>query len=61
MSYMFNDCINLNRLDLSFFNIDKINKIEGIFHGLSKEIIDSNISKFNKFNIDDMKKEYKGE
>ena len=54
MSYLFSHCQNLDYLNLSSFDTDKVNKIEGIFFRCKKNIIESNKSKFNKFNEDDM-------
>ena len=49
MSSMFSGCENLNNLNLSNFDIQNVTNISNIFYNCQKTIIDSNKSKFEKF------------
>ena len=64
MEGMFKNCENLNNLDLSSFNISFMCNPEGIFHGCKRDIIDSNLYKFKKYDREYLtsfkkRKEYK--
>ena len=54
MNHMFTYCEILNNLDLSSFNVDKVTNISRIFVGCNKNVINSNKSKFKKFNYNVM-------
>ena len=54
MSWMFSGCINLNKLNLSLFDTKNVINSSKIFHGCARVIFDSNITKFNKFKIEDL-------
>ena len=50
---------NLKKIiDDSKFNITNVSKVDGIFHGCHKKMIDSNKSLFKKFNDNDLMKEF---
>ena len=51
---MFNNCVKLNTLDLSSFNIKNVTNVDCIYHDCKKKIIDSNISILKKFNYADI-------
>jgi surface protein len=55
---MFYNCNNLINLNLSKFNLTNVSKVDGIFHGCHKKMIDSNKSLFKNFNDNDLIKEF---
>ena len=57
MSYMFYGCNNLNNLDLSSFDTNNVTNIKSIFYRCPNEIIESNKSKFIRFNRKELTKE----
>ena len=57
MSDMFYCCENLNNLDLSSFDTKNVTIIRSIFYGCPNEIIESNKSKFIRFNKKELTKE----
>ena len=54
MRNMFKNCSSLESLDLSSFDTKNVKEINSIFNECSKEIIDSNRSKFKNFKYEDM-------
>ena len=53
MSYMFYNCINLKKLNLSSFDTQNVVKITAIFAN-SEHLLDSNADKFSRFDYDEM-------